>query len=187
MPSLCWTKRISKREWVFKRAQVIKEASDCNGGRAQPERRTLHSEGPIPDLVCKLLNIQVIKKLELAILANDRHHIPSVEVAVSESETSILFASLNEKDPPREICETLEKVLSVISEVSEIVGHLERRREELFEKNEDLERVPQVEEEVVFLFECTLELGSEDREKLLLVRVDEALPEVASHKEEELK
>ena len=78
-------------------------------------------------------------------------------------------------------------MLSVISEVSEIVGHLERRREELFEENEDLERVPQVEEEVVLLFECTLELGSEDREKLLLVRVDEALPEVASHKEKELK
>ena len=77
-------------------------------------------------------------------------------------------------------------MLSLIAEINPEGSHAQRR-DELSEEKKDLERVIGVKEEVVLLFKRRVELGAENGEETVLLRVDEVCREMVSHEQKEFK
>ena len=75
-------------------------------------------------------------------------------------------------------------MLGLVAEINPEGSHTQRR-DEFSKKKKDLERVVRVEEEVVLLLECTLELGVENGKETALLRVDEVGAKMISYIEKE--
>ena len=171
---------------IFKLVCALKCFSNGDVRGIEPQGRPLHLVGAVPHFVSQLLNVRVVEESHFVSLANQSHHIASLDVEVRESEACLLLTSLHFQYSRRQPSQTPYYAFGFVAQKGQRACGLESGGEQLNEEKEELEGVSNVEEEIVSLMESVVEFGLENGDELTHLREGEVLPKVRDKVDQDL-